>query len=459
LKLDVRKAMTRHPQNDLEQSQRITSTDLEPFNETSGTSLKMHANISIEPLETTETPPRDNLPKSSIERELCSFEDNRLPEVPPLATNSQKHVSPTEAMEMSSKDQAKSWYYEKFTSTYPEYIGSENEFMRSLVYLEWLSFTDNDPNPNLWDDFIRCYADEYSEYLLDAAAKGVAKENRLSGRKFYKNILGHVHKDFHFQDGADCIVNSDTVSEALLTFDEKKVEKYRSIYRSRPPSDSNKISPGHSFTSDTEGCSQKSKDYVPADATNREPATHLQGRRFFETYSQIDGAATQEKSLTKLKSPIRTPQTKPTLALASTTPLAKGSPILGDSPLLRRAVAGPNDVTDLTMSGALLEGPISPPVLRSRKSITMTPPDQGLSKDELEDPDRLRLRAFLNRKNSQSSRNSTPRSTPRTSFCTKPKAVVMDLEDSTPSTSFRVKAQAKKKEAELEEPETQNWQF
>ncbi|PQE10479.1 hypothetical protein CJF30_00010478 [Rutstroemia sp. NJR-2017a BBW] len=110
--------------------------------------------------------------------------------------------------------------YQLYHRAYPNYGGTPKQFVKALVYLEWLGA--RRPHEALWDDFVRCYAEDYSDHLRMGNAE------RLTGIQFY-NKLDEVNEDYFHSKPSGRIVTSGRLESALAdgSLDRTLVETLR----------------------------------------------------------------------------------------------------------------------------------------------------------------------------------------------------------------------------------------
>ena len=120
--------------------------------------------------------------------------------------------------------------YHHFTSTYPNYSGSRNNFTWALVYIEWLRKAKQLLHRSLCDDFIRVISSDYVDYVKTTQGKA------MTGWQYYDQKV--QVQEYSFQ-----IVTPENLQEALRTLDQHQVEKIRSQFEQ----------PHESNTSQSEG--------------------------------------------------------------------------------------------------------------------------------------------------------------------------------------------------------------
>ena len=76
--------------------------------------------------------------------------------------------------------------FEKFKTTYPEYVGTEEHFVAICKKINLLFQQDRMEHRSLWDDFIIRHAIEYPQYLQRCALKA---EDPLPYERFYRNEI------------------------------------------------------------------------------------------------------------------------------------------------------------------------------------------------------------------------------------------------------------------------------
>jgi hypothetical protein len=186
--------------------------------------------------------------------------------------------------------------YELYHQAYPNYGGTEKQFVKALVYLEWLGASRR-PNECLWDDFVRCYAQDYSDHLR------ISNSEQLTGIQFY-NKLREVNVDYFHTKASDCIVTAGRLESALAdgSLDCNLVETLREKYSMTSRPRASHI-PSKGLVITEEGINhQTSLDETAITTTHANTTEDLElpnrsvSRRFFETYSQV---AAQESAKDK----------------------------------------------------------------------------------------------------------------------------------------------------------------
>ncbi|KAM3087763.1 hypothetical protein ACMFMG_001836 [Clarireedia jacksonii] len=190
----------------------------------------------------------------------------------------------------SQAEGIQSTLYMEYYRAYPNYKGTEKQFVKALVYLEWLGASRR-PHESLLDDFVRCYAQDYSDYLRHGNAE------RLTGMEFY-NKLREVDMDYFHPKPSGRILTAGRLESALAdgSLDCNLVETWRQKYNmtSRPSPRPSPIHSSKELVTMEEGTDhQTSLDETATIATHASTTDDLEipkkavSRRFFETHSQV----------------------------------------------------------------------------------------------------------------------------------------------------------------------------
>jgi hypothetical protein len=184
--------------------------------------------------------------------------------------------------------------YQLYYRTYPNYRGTEKQFVKALVYLEWLGATRR-PHESLWDDFVRCYAEDYSDHLR------MGDSERLTGIQFY-NQLDEVNMDYFHPKPSGRIVTSGRLESALAddsldrTLVETLRQKYNMASRPRPSIPSEGL-----MITEERSNHQTGLDETAITTAHKNTTKDLElpkkslPRRFFETHSQIAQELAKDK--------------------------------------------------------------------------------------------------------------------------------------------------------------------
>lgn len=112
--------------------------------------------------------------------------------------------------------------FDIFNTTYPSYDKSFSGFIRACVCLDWLHSMKKAPHPSLWDDFIRAFSVEYSDYVEVCK---LSKQRPMSAPEFYNN---HVPEPAF----TERIMTLARLQEAIL-LDPGETAKHRAIIREK----------------------------------------------------------------------------------------------------------------------------------------------------------------------------------------------------------------------------------
>ncbi|ESZ91841.1 hypothetical protein SBOR_7793 [Sclerotinia borealis F-4128] len=146
-----------------------------------------------------------DLPSTVISEKFSAYNNRPLDHLTsPLMTandddTSRKSILPDETQSSSRQvhqsEQKPISLFEEYRKTYSRYAGSKKQFIQALVYLEWLG-TIRQPHEALWDDFVRCFAQEYSNHLRTGATKmtGILfhKESDIDVEFFHPTPIGRI---------------------------------------------------------------------------------------------------------------------------------------------------------------------------------------------------------------------------------------------------------------------------
>lgn len=108
--------------------------------------------------------------------------DNRLTIQPRENEINELQTRPRSVSEDSRRAQEIN-LFEKYMQTYPTFTQTKRAILKACVYLEWLVGKKKAPHPYLWDDFIRAFSTEYTDYIRSLS--GPEKSTGLSGIEFY----------------------------------------------------------------------------------------------------------------------------------------------------------------------------------------------------------------------------------------------------------------------------------
>ncbi|TAQ91153.1 hypothetical protein B7494_g501 [Chlorociboria aeruginascens] len=167
--------------------------------------------------------------------------------------------------------------YQKYKEAYPTYNGSPRDFVRVLVYVEYLSSINKLVHPFLWDDFIRAFSTEFESYVKRVRESG---EEPVTYFVYYnRNVVPTFNK---------FIITEDNLKD-YLTQNPEEAMKARLLFRKPQPL---------TTTATTTGKSQEANS--PLDNTLNQFLGGTQilppEGRYFETYSQVN--ATKELNTT-----------------------------------------------------------------------------------------------------------------------------------------------------------------
>ncbi|KAI9640366.1 hypothetical protein NHQ30_011111 [Ciborinia camelliae] len=108
--------------------------------------------------------------------------------------------------QVHQSEQQRTSLFDEYCKTYSQYNGSKKQFIQALVYLEWLGISRQPPD-SLWDDIVRCYAQEFSEHLRTGTS-------RMTLIQFYKDFR-ILDFDFLHPTPAGRIVTQESLKAAL----------------------------------------------------------------------------------------------------------------------------------------------------------------------------------------------------------------------------------------------------
>ncbi len=101
---------------------------------------------------------------TSVERE-SSLQDSKIAEAPmSVLCPGPQEGEPQTVPEVLPPEPTPQSYYEAYTSAYPNYKGSTNDFLRACYYVR-LCYTNGFLPTFLFDDLIRCFFEEYTPYV------------------------------------------------------------------------------------------------------------------------------------------------------------------------------------------------------------------------------------------------------------------------------------------------------
>lgn len=111
--------------------------------------------------------------------------------------------------------------YDKFILAYPDYQGTEEQFINGLVYMEWLvnKKGKNFLRKSLWDDLLRVLADDYVDYIQGPTISG----QRMKGLEFYNEL----DQDPVFKK---LIITPSNLEDFILSLNKSNVEEVRRVY-------------------------------------------------------------------------------------------------------------------------------------------------------------------------------------------------------------------------------------
>lgn len=133
---------------------------------------------------------------------LITSKDRDMADKPALNDGIQPSLEQNQIQKQSSS------LFEEYCKAYPPYKGNKKQFIQALVYLEWLGTPTKQPHKSLWDDFVRCYAHEYREYILDSATK-------MAAIQFYQSLGISDPRFSHPDDIAKRMITPESVKAAL----------------------------------------------------------------------------------------------------------------------------------------------------------------------------------------------------------------------------------------------------
>lgn len=137
---------------------------------------------------------RDSLLESStqvpviVERDKAEEQTNVLmaDAEPEISTKIHDAVAPQDKPAVESPPATPATVYERFKTTYPDYMGNEDRFIAICKKINALNQQDRMEHRSLWDDFIIRHMTEYPNYLQRCALNA---EDPLPYERFYRNEI------------------------------------------------------------------------------------------------------------------------------------------------------------------------------------------------------------------------------------------------------------------------------
>lgn len=105
---------------------------------------------------------------------------------PEISTEIHNAVPPQDNPVSQSPPMAPATVFERFKTTYPDYVGNEERFIAICKKVNALIQQDRMEHPSLWDDFIIRHMTEYPKYLQRCALDA---EDPLPYERFYRNEI------------------------------------------------------------------------------------------------------------------------------------------------------------------------------------------------------------------------------------------------------------------------------
>lgn len=131
-----------------------------------------------------------------------------------------------------------------FRSEYSSYRGNHKQFAFALCYIRWNKLEKDLPGHDLWDDFVRCFSAEYSDYICKLSEAGTRRgDDTLSAPQFFSSRV-----TTHLFDKN--IITAANLTEAISSLNPDDVELATAMLKK----------PGNRRTSDAKILSEEDED-------------------------------------------------------------------------------------------------------------------------------------------------------------------------------------------------------
>ncbi|KAG9234930.1 hypothetical protein BJ875DRAFT_460407 [Amylocarpus encephaloides] len=175
--------------------------------------------------------PQDARPLGVDQSNKTTSDQQRITPERASYSNSNRSRHTSESPDGSQGDLTVLDAHQQFLAAYPGYAGSRNNFTWALVYIEWLRKANQVLPGFLFDDFIRVISYEYITYVHDCQRKDLQP---LTGWHFYDEKVDEPKF-------TKSVIQRKNLSDALLTLDQRHVEKIRAQFSATSEPDDSRV--------------------------------------------------------------------------------------------------------------------------------------------------------------------------------------------------------------------------